>query len=109
MGAAEELRHLITEPRLAAVPIAVLGQKDDLSNAASEEEFRSAMGLSPDRVPDRPVKAFMCSVAERRGYTIAMSWIQEVLEKHISVPSKATPVAVDAAPAAGDSEDEMMV
>mmetsp|Transcript_132047 Transcript_132047/g.422993 ORF Transcript_132047/g.422993 Transcript_132047/m.422993 type:complete len:100 (+) Transcript_132047:26-325(+) len=43
--AREELHALLNEPALQDVPLAILGNKIDIPVAASEEEFRRALGL----------------------------------------------------------------
>eukprot|EP00927_Polykrikos_kofoidii_P043727 TRINITY_DN37807_c0_g1_i1.p1 TRINITY_DN37807_c0_g1~~TRINITY_DN37807_c0_g1_i1.p1 ORF type:complete len:232 (-),score=50.65 TRINITY_DN37807_c0_g1_i1:57-752(-) len=83
--AAEEISHLMKDPILQATPIAVMGQKIDLKDAASEAEFKSAMGVTDTN--GRPVEVFMCSVLERRGYGDALRWIQRTLvERLVHVP-----------------------
>uniref|UniRef100_A0A7S0A9L4 Small COPII coat GTPase SAR1 n=1 Tax=Pyrodinium bahamense TaxID=73915 RepID=A0A7S0A9L4_9DINO len=77
--AAEELAHLLASPALAAVPIAVLGQKIDLACAVSEVELRSALRLSPGNMPERIVEVFMCSVLQKRGYGDAIRWVSEII------------------------------
>lgn len=44
--AREELSDFLHEPAYANIPIAVLGNKIDLPEAASEDELRSALGMS---------------------------------------------------------------
>eukprot|EP00442_Polarella_glacialis_P028759 CAMPEP_0115113196 /NCGR_PEP_ID=MMETSP0227-20121206/41183_1 /TAXON_ID=89957 /ORGANISM="Polarella glacialis, Strain CCMP 1383" /LENGTH=224 /DNA_ID=CAMNT_0002513091 /DNA_START=70 /DNA_END=744 /DNA_ORIENTATION=- len=107
--AAEELSVLMKEPLLAAVPLAVLAQKVDISGAASEDEFKSAMGLSSTQ--ERPVNIFMCSVVERRGYADAIRWIQEFLLEHRMpvIPSTSTPGEPPANAGGLEDEEDMMV
>jgi len=106
--AAEELQHLLAASALKPVPIAVFGMKVDLNGAASEEEFRSGMGLSAEMMAANTVKIFMCSVVERRGYSDAVRWLTEIiLQNNINIP-KAAPVA-PVAVVAPTEDDDMMV
>eukprot|EP00933_Yihiella_yeosuensis_P022231 TRINITY_DN17495_c0_g1_i3.p1 TRINITY_DN17495_c0_g1~~TRINITY_DN17495_c0_g1_i3.p1 ORF type:complete len:222 (-),score=67.08 TRINITY_DN17495_c0_g1_i3:105-770(-) len=106
--AAEELACLMKESSLESTPVAVLAQKVDMKDAASEDEFAGALGLPKGGVKDRPVRIFMCSVVERRGYGDAIRWIQEyLLEKRVKVPPSAetsTPIG-----AAAMEDDDMFV
>mmetsp|Transcript_24063 Transcript_24063/g.66948 ORF Transcript_24063/g.66948 Transcript_24063/m.66948 type:complete len:228 (-) Transcript_24063:101-784(-) len=104
--AAEELAHLLKEPALAAVPMAVLGQKVDVAGAASEDEFRTAMGVTPAATEGRFVQVFMCSVVERKGYGDAIRWISKILldNRHLQV-SEPTATAASAT----DSDEDLMV
>jgi len=109
--AAEELGHLLSEQALAAVPIAVLGQKIDLEGAASEEEFRSALRLLPSDIAGRPVSVFMCSVLQKRGYGDAIRWISDViLERRVRVLAGMAALPPEPATAGdcGEEEDAMV-
>jgi GTP-binding protein SAR1 len=87
--ARDELTALLTDPRLADVPVLVLGNKIDLPRAASEAALRAALGLGthlttgkggaalPDRM--RPVEVFMCSVVNRAGYADGFRWVAQFL------------------------------
>jgi GTP-binding protein SAR1 len=87
---AEELRQLFESPELANVPIAVLGNKIDIPNAASEDDLRSAFGLQAHLTYGRqggkrdsavrPVEVFMCSVVRRLGFKEAFKWIAQFLQ-----------------------------
>ncbi|EER13134.1 small GTP-binding protein sar1, putative [Perkinsus marinus ATCC 50983] len=83
LEAAEELRQLMESQELSTVPIVVLGNKIDVRNAASEEEFRQALGLhshttfgreikstaaahAAQESGIRPVEVFMCSSNSKR-------------------------------------------
>merc|ERR1712113_720724 len=107
---------LLGAPALKAVPMAILGTKTDLKEAASEAEFREAMGLTPDVVADNLVEVFMCSVIEQGGCLRvgdALQWLSgHVLDKRVSLLSSAQPTLAPAALAqdgAGDDEGDMMV
>ncbi len=85
----EELRQLLESAELATVPLAVLGNKIDIPNAASEDELRSAFGLQSHltygrqgkRDPNvRPIEVFMCSVVRRMGFREAFQWLSQFLQ-----------------------------
>lgn len=83
--AREELAHLMDDPSIGGVPIAVLGNKIDIAVAASEDEFRHALGLPHHMTCGkdstvvqkacRPVEVFMCSVTRRMGFAEAFTWL----------------------------------
>ena len=86
---AVELGNLLNMPELATVPIAVLGNKIDIANAASEDDFRMAMGVPVHATygmklkkesTNRPVEVFMCSVLKRMGFREGFQWIGQFLE-----------------------------
>ncbi|KAF4659427.1 hypothetical protein FOZ61_004737 [Perkinsus olseni] len=96
LEAAEELRQLLECQELCTVPIAVLGNKIDIRNAAGEEEFRQCLGLhshttfgrevksgaaqSAQESGIRPVEVFMCSVVKRMGYAEGFKWLAQFLD-----------------------------
>lgn len=82
----EELTHLLEDPSLVDVPIAVLGNKIDIPVAASEEELRHSVGLyqhmtsgkdAVGKVPSqaRPLEIFMVSIRKKMGYAEAFAWL----------------------------------
>jgi len=84
-----ELNELLAMEELASVPFVVLGNKIDLSDAASEEELRNQLGLdsygyfgkdAKTQPGIRPVELFMCSVARRTGYAEAFRWLSQFLK-----------------------------
>ena len=87
---AVELRSIMDSHEIANVPLAVLGNKIDLANAASEDELRTAFGLqshltygreAKSRDPSvRPVEVFMCSVVRSMGFKEAFHWLSQFLE-----------------------------
>lgn len=110
---AEELQMLLAEPALKEVPIAVLGTKIDLNGAASEDEFRRALGVLPEAVAGRAVQVYMCSVIERDGaFQVgeAIQWLaSNVPQSRISGPKLAT---LGSEPTQKDDfgdDDDMMV
>ena len=86
---AEELHQIIDSAELAKVPIVVLGNKIDIPNAASEDDFRMAFnlqahmcsGLKANKDPNqRPIEVFMCSVLKRMGFREGFQWLGQFLE-----------------------------
>eukprot|EP01147_Barroeca_monosierra_P008628 gene8628-10294_t len=84
-----ELDALLSDEKIAEVPIVVLGNKIDLPGAASEEELRSVLGLmgqttGKGTVPrsslsSRPLELFMCTVIKKQGYGDAFRWLSQYL------------------------------
>jgi len=84
--AREELHVLLNEPALQDVPLAILGNKIDIPVAASEEEFRRALGLAQhmtcggaEKGAARPVEVFMCSITRRMGFAESFLWLSKVV------------------------------
>jgi len=80
--AKKELDELLSADDLQNIPIVVLGNKIDISRAASEQELRRELGLNlttgkPARAVEkgvRPIEVFMCSVKNKMGYDVAFKW-----------------------------------
>mmetsp|Transcript_6647 Transcript_6647/g.11327 ORF Transcript_6647/g.11327 Transcript_6647/m.11327 type:complete len:219 (-) Transcript_6647:21-677(-) len=105
--AAEEIKMLLAEPMVQALPLAVIAQKTDLPEAASEAEFAEAMGVNG--LGDRPVKVFCTSCVKRTGLADSLNWIQEQLfERRARIPVQ-TPPETCTTSAAADMEDDFMV
>ncbi|CAK7326384.1 unnamed protein product [Dovyalis caffra] len=74
----KELDALLSDEKLENVPFLILGNKIDLGYAASEEELLHYLSLTNfiigkgkvnlDVADNRPMEAFMCSIARNRGY-----------------------------------------
>ena len=63
------------------IPIAILRNKIDISEAVTEEEIRGKIGLSEIFAKiTRPMELFMCSVTKRIGYSKAFEWITTYLK-----------------------------
>lgn len=84
-----ELDSLLSDDNLATVPFVVLGNKIDISTAASEEELRQWLGLTYTtgkgkvNLTDsklRPMEVFMCSVVKRQGYGEAFRWFSQYIK-----------------------------
>lgn len=85
--ARRELNAILTNEALKNVPIAVLGNKIDLSHALSEHELRQELNLGQTSgknglttIGMRPIEVFMISVIQRQGYADAFAWLQRHLE-----------------------------
>ena len=81
--AALELHKLLAASSLPPkTPVLILGNKVDLPGAAREEEMYYGLGLDElYRAGDgsRPLRLFMCSVFERRGYLEGFQWLGDQL------------------------------
>lgn len=85
--AKKELDQLLTDEMLQNVPFLVLGNKIDITSAASEDELRTALGLyetyGKDRKREdsgvRPIELFMCSVVRKMGYAEGFRWLAQFL------------------------------
>merc|ERR1711972_557402 len=109
--AAEELKGLIAEHSLKTKPIAVVGMKIDLKDAASEDEFCEAMGLSPEVREDK-VKVFMCSAIEMGGcHQIgeAVLWLSKHILQRRSDERAAAATDAVVVGAGADPDDDLMV
>lgn len=73
----EELQHLLNEPLLSHIPIAVLAQKMDLPEAVCETEFRQAFDHDKDGVWSdvARVQVFFCTIFQRANYGDAFTWL----------------------------------
>ena len=83
-----ELHKILESEEIKSIPVLVLGNKIDKSGAVSEEELRSALGLSMpasfgvqelERVAGKPVKLCMCAVVKKSGYTDGFKWLTQML------------------------------
>ncbi len=80
--ARRELDKILCDDDIAHVPVLVLGNKIDVTRAASEMELRQELGLmettgKSGEVPagQRPCEVFMCSVIRRVGYGDGLRWL----------------------------------
>lgn len=82
-----ELHGLLSNEQLKNVPFLILGNKIDLSGAASEEELRQALGIAnittgKGTVPVkdiRPIEVFMCTIVKKAGYREGFMWLSQYL------------------------------
>jgi len=86
--AKEELDQLLNQEELASVPVLVLGNKIDMTSAASEDELRGSLGLfetygKVDKLDEaynmRPIEVYMCSVVKKMGYADGFRWLAKFL------------------------------
>lgn len=85
--AKKELDSLLTDDMLQNVPFLILGNKVDITSAASEDELRSSLGLYETYGKDtkhegsnvRPIELFMCSVVRKMGYAEGFRWLSKFL------------------------------
>mmetsp|Transcript_13963 Transcript_13963/g.23083 ORF Transcript_13963/g.23083 Transcript_13963/m.23083 type:complete len:191 (+) Transcript_13963:84-656(+) len=84
--AKKELDGLLSLDDLRNVPFLVLGNKIDVSKAASEEELRANLNLilttgkgKQPRTDVRPIEVFMCSVVQRMGYGEGFRWLSQYI------------------------------
>jgi len=68
-----ELHQLLSQPSLTAVPLLVLGNKNDLENHAPVKELISALQL--DKIRDRPVSCYSCSMKSQHNLDIVLQWL----------------------------------
>mmetsp|Transcript_18291 Transcript_18291/g.45771 ORF Transcript_18291/g.45771 Transcript_18291/m.45771 type:complete len:198 (-) Transcript_18291:783-1376(-) len=86
----KELDNLLSDDQLQGVPFVILGNKIDISSAASEDEMKSALGVlrqttgkgkvnlektEKGTFVTRPMEVFMCSVKKKMGYGEAFQWL----------------------------------
>ncbi|XP_067876541.1 small COPII coat GTPase SAR1A isoform X1 [Heterodontus francisci] len=85
-----ELDALMTDETISNVPVLILGNKIDRSEAISEEKLREIFGLygqttGKGTVPlkelnTRPLEVFMCSVLKRQGYGEGFRWLSQYID-----------------------------
>ncbi|XP_031664088.1 GTP-binding protein SAR1a-like isoform X2 [Oncorhynchus kisutch] len=85
-----ELDALMTDETIGNVPILVLGNKIDKTEAVSEETLREMFGLygqttGKGNIPmkelnTRPLEVFMCSVLKRQGYGEGFRWLSQYID-----------------------------
>ena len=85
----DELAGLLADEQVVDAPVLILGNKIDISGAASEEELRQTFGLqsvttgkgtvAKKDLQRRPIEIFMCSVRKREGYGEGFRWLSQYL------------------------------
>ncbi|KAK4338930.1 hypothetical protein RND71_040392 [Anisodus tanguticus] len=85
-----ELDGLLSDESLANVPFLILGNKIDITSAASEDELRYHLGLTgvttgkgTVNLADtnvRPIEVFMCSIVRKMGYGEGFKWMSQYIK-----------------------------
>ncbi|KAL3278753.1 hypothetical protein HHI36_016281 [Cryptolaemus montrouzieri] len=85
-----ELDSLLTDETLSNCPILILGNKIDITGAASEDELRGVFELygqttgkgkvPRSELPGRPLELFMCSILRKQGYGDGFRWIAQYMD-----------------------------
>ncbi|GLB38463.1 putative small GTPase superfamily, Arf family protein [Lyophyllum shimeji] len=70
-----ELHQLLSQSSLTGVPLLVLGNKNDIDGHASVKEIIS--GLELDKIRDRPVSCYSCSMKSQHNLDIVMQWLTQ--------------------------------
>ncbi|KAL0960661.1 hypothetical protein HGRIS_005691 [Hohenbuehelia grisea] len=68
-----ELHQLLGHPTLSSVPLLVLGNKNDIDGHAQVKDLISALQL--DKITDRPVSCYSCSMKSQHNLDIVMQWL----------------------------------
>jgi signal recognition particle receptor subunit beta len=75
----EELHKLIQWPSLVGIPLLVLGNKNDLEGALTEEEIIETMNLRS--IKDRKVACFSISAKNVVNIDITIKWLTSLPKK----------------------------
>ncbi|KAJ3788387.1 ADP-ribosylation factor family-domain-containing protein [Lentinula aff. detonsa] len=70
-----ELHQLLSQSSLSGVPLLVLGNKNDLEDHAPIKEIIPALQL--DKISDRPVSCYSCSMKSQHNLDIVLSWLSD--------------------------------
>ncbi|PFH53953.1 hypothetical protein AMATHDRAFT_136136 [Amanita thiersii Skay4041] len=70
-----ELHQLVGNPTLSGVSLLVLGNKNDLDGHASVKDLIRELQL--DKITDRPVSCYSCSMKSRHNLDIILQWLSE--------------------------------
>ncbi|XP_028407882.1 ADP-ribosylation factor-like protein 8B [Dendronephthya gigantea] len=72
-AAKNELHNLLDKPQLSGIPVLVLGNKRDLSNAIDEKDLIEKLNLSS--VQDREICCYSISCKEKQNIDITLQWL----------------------------------
>ena len=85
-----ELDSLLLDDQVPNCPVLILGNKIDITGAASEAEILEVFNLygqttgkgkvSRSELSARPLELFMCSILKRQGYGEGLNWISQYLD-----------------------------
>ncbi|KAI5986764.1 Arl8a protein [Pisolithus orientalis] len=70
-----ELHQLLSQPGLTGVPLLVLGNKNDIPDHASVKDLIRELEL--DKIQNRPVSCYSCSMKSRHNLDIVLRWLTE--------------------------------
>lgn len=68
-----ELHQLLGQPTLSGVPLLVLGNKNDLDGHVGVKDL--IRGLELDKISDRPVSCYSCSMKSQHNLDIVLQWL----------------------------------
>ncbi|KIM43392.1 hypothetical protein M413DRAFT_403487 [Hebeloma cylindrosporum] len=68
-----ELHQLLGQPALTGVPLLVLGNKNDLDGHTAVQDLIKNLQL--DKISDRPVSCYSCSMKSQHNLDIVMQWL----------------------------------
>jgi len=68
-----EIHQLLSQRTLFGVPLLVLGNKNDLDGCASVNDLIKILQL--DKITDRPVSCYSCSMKSQHNLDIVLEWI----------------------------------
>jgi len=83
-----ELDNLLLDEQIENVPVLILGNKIDRSDAVSEDQLKHLLNISTTGkgvVPlaslggARPAELFMCSVLKKQGYGQGFRWLSQYM------------------------------
>ena len=84
----KEFDNIVNTNELGNIPILILGNKIDKNGAVSEDELRTAFGLTTqgtfgaqkvDKLNSKPVEVFMCAIVKKSGFTEGFNWLTKNL------------------------------
>ena len=78
--AGRELRTLLEDPSLESIPIAILGNKIDRTDALGETDLTAQLGIYDFLSSRKTVKVFLVSIAKRQGIKEAVRWLASFLD-----------------------------
>ncbi|KAL4527423.1 hypothetical protein Ndes2526B_g08888 [Nannochloris sp. 'desiccata'] len=74
-AARQELHDLLSKPSLAGIPLLVLGNKNDLSEALSGSELISQLDLRAPGLRDREVCLYSISCKRQKNIDVTLEWL----------------------------------
>ena len=74
-AARQELHDLLSKPSLTGIPLLVLGNKNDLSEALSGNELISQLDLRAAGLRDREVCLYSISCKRQKNIDVTLEWL----------------------------------